>query len=67
MVQAENISEKAAKSEAHFKYYLTYARILDENGKKDDALKAMEKCLKLTTEDKDKAMVGRLLERMKNS
>ena len=67
MQQAEEISAKAAKSNTDFKYYLTYARILDENGKKSEAMKAMENCLRLTEKEKDKEMVRKIMERMKSS
>lgn len=67
MLSAEEISGRAAKSDQHFKYYLTYARILEENGKKTAAIKAMENCLKLVTKDRDRVMVERIYNKMKNS
>ncbi len=65
MKEAEDIAEKAAKSDSDFKYYLTYARILEENGKKSEALKAMKNCLELATEEKDKVMIQRITDRMR--
>jgi len=47
MKAAEKYAKEAAESNKHYAYYLTYANILNENGKKDDALKAAQKSLEL--------------------
>lgn len=47
MKAAEKYAREAAESNKHYAYYLTYANILNENGKKDDALKAAQKSLEL--------------------
>lgn len=47
MKAAEKYAKEAAESNKHYAYYLTYANILNENGKKSDALKAAKKSLEL--------------------
>lgn len=47
MKAAEKYAKEAAESNKHYAYYLTYANILNENGKKDDALEAAKKSLEL--------------------
>jgi len=44
---AEKYAKEAAESNKHYAYYLTYAHILNENGKKSDALEAANKSLEL--------------------
>ena len=47
MAEAESYARTAAKKGNRYNYYLTYAQILDFNGKKNDAIDAANKSLEL--------------------
>ncbi len=51
MKMAEKYAEKAAENGGLAKYYLTYAEILYQNGKSDDALQAANQSLELASEN----------------
>ena len=53
MSQAEDLAKEAARLGNHFGYYLTYAKILDLNGKKEDALKAARRSLEMAENEKE--------------
>lgn len=50
MKMAEKYAKEAAEKGGLYNYYLTYATILDHNGKKEEALKAANKSLELAKE-----------------
>ncbi len=53
MKDAEKYAKKAAAAEEkNYKYLMTYASILQNNGKKDEAVKAAQKALNLVGDDK---------------
>ena len=49
---AEKYAKKASDNEANINYYLTYASILDSNGKKSEAVKVAKKALDIVGDDK---------------
>ena len=49
---AEKYAKKASDNEANINYYLTYASILDANGKKPEAVKVAKKALGIVGDDK---------------
>lgn len=51
MKQAEKYAKKATKLEPTEKYYLTYASILNTNGKTADAMEVAKKCLQLSEKE----------------
>ncbi len=52
MKDAEKYAKKASDNEANVNYYLTYASILDTNGKKAEAVKVAKKALGIVGDDK---------------
>lgn len=65
---AEKIAKDAAEEGGAYNFYYTYAKILYQNGKKDDALKAAEKSLALAKEVGGGAerMVSGLIQRIQS-
>jgi len=49
---AEKYAKKASDNEPNINYYLTYASILDTNGKKSEAVKVAKKALDIVGDDK---------------
>jgi hypothetical protein len=47
---AEGYAKKAVKKNANYKYYTTYAQLLNKNGKKKEALVVANKCLEMAKE-----------------
>jgi thioredoxin-related protein len=65
---AEEFAKKAAKWEATFEHYNTYAQLLYRNGKKKEALSAANKCLEMTkAESREEAEAKRLIAIIENS
>ncbi len=54
MMQAENLAKEAAKIGGQYGYYLTYAKILEHNGKKAEAVDAAKKSLELAADEQDR-------------
>ena len=52
MKDAEKYAKKASDNEENIKYYLTYASILQTNGKKEEAVKMAKKALGIVGDDK---------------
>lgn len=52
MKEAEKLSKRSAENGGLAGYYMTYANILLHNGKKEDALEAAQKSLKLSEENR---------------
>ncbi len=68
MSVAEKVAKKAVDHSEEPKFYITYAKILSENGKNADALKIAKKTLDLTKEDKRAQMqINRFIEQLEQS
>ncbi len=67
LVQAEKWSEKAATNGGLFNYFLTYAQVLQQLGKKTEALAAAEKAKNIAKEGNPGAVqaIDRLIELLK--
>ena len=66
MKDAEKFAKKAADNGTKVDYILTYASILNKNGKTDLAVKSAESALEHVTEQADKAKVERLLKKLRS-
>lgn len=68
MSVAEKVAKKAVDHSEEPKFYITYAKILSENGKNADALKIAKKTLDLTKENKRAQMqINRFIEQLEQS
>jgi thiol-disulfide isomerase/thioredoxin len=67
MKEAEGYAKQAAEKSNRFDFYLTYADILNKNGKKADAMTAANRSLELARQEGPQAvrMVEMVLERIK--
>jgi len=66
MKDAEKFAKKAADNSTEVDYIITYASILNKNGKTDLAVKSAESALEHVTDQSDKAKVQMLLKKLKS-
>lgn len=67
MKDAEKFAKKAAENGKQIVYYLTYATILDKNGKQDLAIKSAESALSLVEDDRmTKGKIERMIKKLKS-
>ncbi len=65
---AEGYAKKAVKKDANYKYYKTYAHLLNKNGKKKEALAAANKCLEMAKErSREEQAAKKLIKIIENS
>jgi len=66
MKDAEKFAKKAVDNSEEVDYIITYASILDKNGKKDLAVKSVESAYELVKDQSDKAKIEKLLRKLKS-
>jgi hypothetical protein len=67
MKDAEKFAKKAAENGKQIEYYMTYASILDKNGKQDLAVKSAESALSLAENDTaTKGRIERWIQKLKS-
>ena len=67
MKDAEKFAKKAAENGKQVDYYITYATILDKNGKQDLAVKSAESALALVENDRiTKGKIERMIQKLKS-
>ncbi len=66
MKDAEKFAKKAVDNSKEVEYILTYASILEKNGKKDLAVKSVESAYEFVTDQSEKAKIERLLRKLRS-
>ena len=67
MKDAEKFAKKAAENGKQIEYYITYASILDKNGKQDLAIKSAESALSLAENDRaTRGKIERMIQKLKS-